>query len=266
MSKYIAISSSKRNILCGDYDALANTSGDYAIQWSNSYQLNKRKVKIKSIKITNSSFTINANNRNLDFFENAIAKTAQLTIGFYNAIDLATNIQTAINIASGGFNVYVVGYDANTGLMTFTAGNNFSLQFLTGANVGTYNNLWKLLGFTNALGSAPIDTTLGLTTSSVKIVSIYTNDFFKLSIAFNTNDNVQNCSEMIGDTTKVTAILPFIAPAISTTIMKEEDIGITFTSNVDDLKIVYIKIMDDFNRVIDFNNVENLIILEVLDN
>lgn len=102
------------------------------------------------------NYTINSvtyGNNKLYFNENSTNKTATLTAGFYTTIgasSIATEVQSALNTASGGYATFTVTLSSITGLLTISSTQNFSLKF---ASNSLYSSSY-LLGFPNTDTSA----------------------------------------------------------------------------------------------------------------
>lgn len=110
-----------------------------------------------SITIPYTQYVVDTHNQNIYFQENGVDVNAVLTPGFYNATDLATEIESVMNAA--GANTYSV--TNNTLTYTFTIARTagaVTFNFTWGTN--TSNSARKLMGFSAA------DTTAGTTVTS----------------------------------------------------------------------------------------------------
>src|SRR5437762_13538216 len=65
--------------------------------------------KILEFYLTNSLYNVNSNNNKVYFNESSVLKTATLTNGYYSSSELATQLQTAMNLAGG--NTYTITLD-----------------------------------------------------------------------------------------------------------------------------------------------------------
>lgn len=104
---------------------------------------NVKKVRLLSTEITNSQYTVNANNNKIDLVDvtgGNIVYAVTLTPGTYTATDLATEINLRMNAALGALPnvIFTVTYNTVTSKLAITRvdvpGNTFSLLFATGAN------------------------------------------------------------------------------------------------------------------------------------
>src|SRR5437016_4918208 len=62
--------------------------------------------RLRSVWFSTSAYNVNATNNKIYFFENATAKTATLTNGFYDTISLPTQVASALTTTSSGFATY----------------------------------------------------------------------------------------------------------------------------------------------------------------
>src|ERR1700722_17622481 len=144
----------------------SNNSSDFNIVLPESFDCRgKQFVELKYFQCYNTIFNINNSNNCLNFNENSTNKSiTPITPSNYDAPTLASTLQTALNTASASYNTYSVTYSASTKLFTISAGNSFTLQFLTGTNSST--SLWKILGWTSSNGLAPVDSATNTSVTS----------------------------------------------------------------------------------------------------
>jgi hypothetical protein len=148
-----------------DRAAKSISSSDCSFTLSTPLQLgtgNKtRQLRLEYAQVYNTPYLIQAAiNDRISFLENATAKVATITAGYYNALTLASEIATKMTAISGGYNTYAVTYSAITGKLTWTAANAFTIQSLTGTNASL--NPWKVIGMISSNGLAAIDGTSGV--------------------------------------------------------------------------------------------------------
>lgn len=126
--------------------------------------------KLLEVDVPLSMFVINSNNI-IPFIESStplITRTATISQGNYNSLDISTAISTAMNLS--GTQTYTVTYDNITNYITISATSTFSLQF------SNPSSLYYILGFpqtntafsTTFTSSSPIN----LSPSGVYVLSI----------------------------------------------------------------------------------------------
>jgi len=143
---------------------LSTSSADCAIKLSEPFDISKFSyVELLYFQLYNTCYNITSSNNQIDLYEDATDKLVTLTTGSYNASTLATELQTQLNTASGGYNTFTVSYSTITRKFTFSASNNFQFKFNTGTH--TSSSPWKILGFSNN-GLTSVDSSTSTTISS----------------------------------------------------------------------------------------------------
>ena len=104
--------------------------------------------RLLSFAFTNNIYNVNETNNKIYFNENGTNLIAELTIGYYDASDLKTNISEAMNNVSNG-NITIT-YDDKPG--KFTIKNTLGYYFTFGTN--KVNSASKLIGFNDVDGVA----------------------------------------------------------------------------------------------------------------
>ncbi len=104
------------------------------------------KYHVKSLTLCNSMYNIDSTNNTILFYENATAKSATITAGFYTSTNIAAAVKTALDTASGGHNTFTVSYSSSTGKLTISAGNAFYFRWASDAD----NTCYRELGFQKA--------------------------------------------------------------------------------------------------------------------
>jgi hypothetical protein len=247
-------------IIINSVDRTSGTSSDFIINSSNLIRLNGRnKLKLKSIVMYNTIYTINGNNNKIDFNENSTNKTTTLTNGWYTASSLATHIGTAMTTTSGGFATFTASYSSVTGKMTISSTQNFSLLFLTGTN--TSSSPYRELGFTSTNGITAVNTSAGTSATGNNIVNLG----LPLTIYISINNwNGSNIKDTSG--THCTFAVPVNCLAGEMINFNGDDIEqvVEVPSNVNVISQLKITLSSVNNRAIDLNNSEWSLILEIL--
>ncbi len=89
---------------------------------------------------------VTSNDNLLNFDEGLIESTAEITPSAYSVTQLATAVQTALNLAGG--QTYTVSFDRDTRFITISAASNFDLLVSSGSNAGL--SIFTKIGFTGA--------------------------------------------------------------------------------------------------------------------
>ena len=122
------------------------------------------KYELKSCFICADFPNISSKNNTIPFTEGGTAKTATLTPGYYTNATIAAAVTTALNNASGGFNVFSATINSITQRLTITATQPFVLNWGTRPS----NSIARCLGF------AAVDTDNGVLIGGTTIVVIDT--------------------------------------------------------------------------------------------
>lgn len=148
---------------------LSDPSHDFVYQssdvFSGSYEL-------MACHIPNTFYNVNNNNNKIYFYEDGTEKVATLTNGNYDSSTLLTEIETVMDIASGGHNTYTVTYSSLTAKYTFSAGNAFHFTFGSNQTASAY----KLLGFDR------FDTVSGTSVTSSSFVDLTYSSYFNIRL------------------------------------------------------------------------------------
>jgi hypothetical protein len=130
-----------------DKEFFSNIPSAFTYKISNFVNKPKR-FYVDSVQMYNSQYTINSFNRVLNWTDtNGNAKTSTLTMGFYNATDLATHIQTVMNTDNTtGTGTFTVSFSRLTGKYTLiNSVGNWGLPF--NSRRTTNNATAIMLGF-----------------------------------------------------------------------------------------------------------------------
>lgn len=86
---------------------------------------------LKQVLVPITNFNVSATDNVIPFFENGVAKTAALSIGYYTSATLKTAVVNALNTASGGFAIYTADVSSIPQRLTISSTQPFQLQFGT---------------------------------------------------------------------------------------------------------------------------------------
>ena len=155
----------------------SNSSSDFSINLFSSTS-GVEKVQLNWVQIPNTFYNINSNNNVVSFTENSTLKTASIPVGSYNANELASELQSILTTASGGYNTYTVSYNSQTFMFTFSANNAFQLN--CSKSLFPYHELGFSNSDTNSATSITSTYVISLDQPSEIIISI--NQFDKMII------------------------------------------------------------------------------------
>jgi hypothetical protein len=263
MSNFLVISSATRQ---GPFTSTIQWQLGYDSNWSGvdtahfvvktptPISIANKSLKFMSAVVPNTMYNINTYNSILDINDNGVVRAIQLEEGYYITIhDLATELQTKINAASG--NVWTVVGDDQTQYLTFGSTANFILLFSTGANIGVRHTLWRMLGFTNASGTLPRDTTNGTSAvSNFPVNLFYTENAF---ITFKFGSNMLQPTLPIGRYSEShTMVLPYLTNPRSTGIVTRLGFPYKFTPGLSSFDTIEVCIKDDRGTVLDHKNMD----------
>lgn len=165
-------------------------SANYTITYNPTFMPASGTWKLSKVEIPNVFYTINADNHHIEMFENALVKDVDIPQGVYSAAGFAAVLTAALTVATGGFAVWTATYSTATRRYTIGSTLAGTLRFLTGANAGVNNNIWHILGMSNALGTAALDVACNPAYTGLACV-----DFevpFDLTIRLNINNQFIN--------------------------------------------------------------------------
>ena len=224
---YIKLDSSKRinysSTNPGEFTLLLQTplSGTYSL---------------KQAAIGLSYFNINSTNNLVYFYENATAKTAVLTPGFYSDADLLVQLASALTTASTSFQTYTVTRSSLPMRITISGTQNFQLLF--GSN--TVNSASEVIGF------LPLDTPSATSQVAQNISNLSTLRSFSINL-----NNENGFSDSAGSAS--TFVIPILG--VSGAIMMYEPSlhypqRVTFNSSTTTLRV---KIADDNAKTVNLS-------------
>lgn len=161
MSRLLTIRSKDRN-------SQSSSSANCKIDLSDYVEVNN-KVKLLNFSAVNTVYNFDDTNNTLPFYENATAKEATITNGFYSASTLVTHLKSILDTASAAFATYTVTYSSTTKKITIASTQNFGLQFSSGTNAST--SCWRELGFNEADTATNVSTHTG--DNCIQLQSLY---------------------------------------------------------------------------------------------
>jgi hypothetical protein len=180
MANYIKLDSSKR------LNYAATNPGEFILPLSKPLS---GTYSLKQVVIPLSYFNINATNNIIPFYENATAKTAVLTPGYYSDSDLLVQLASAMTATSAGFQTYTVTRSALPMRITIAGTQNFQLLF--GSN--TVNSAAEIIGF------MPIDTPSATSQLAQNISNLSTLRSFSINLNMENgfSDSIGNASTFV---------------------------------------------------------------------
>ena len=255
MNNSILVRSLSRN------STLSTSSSSFVIQLNNNKIVldGARKLKLKYFILYGTIYQVTSTSNYIDFNENSTNKSCTITPGFYDANTLASTIASTLTTASSGYNTYTVSYNSVTKLMTFSAGNSFSLLFSSGSHASS--SMYKILGFTSSNGLTGIDTVAGTSVTSNYIVNLT----LPLSLYINITTLGQNIVSTDADF--FTFYIPSSATNGGIIEYKEHSYfyqDVRIPPNVNVIERLHIQIVGPNNVALNLNNSEFEMLLELV--
>lgn len=205
----------------------------------------------------NTIYQIDANNCVIDLLDGApaVAKVCTIVQGVYTAASLVTAVATALNNAvPASAATWTVTYSAITMKYTITSAvAASSIRFATGANASSGSNIWKILGFSDAIGSSAADTAsvLGATVGAMAANFAIPLSFY---ISIQINGNTINSITLNDTRLPATIVLPMVAGQGELIAYGPRDLEhFRFTVPPTPIFRITVRIFDELNRTIDLH-------------
>lgn len=153
----------------------STSASDFIIRFNPALKVPSKKLELVTAIVPQSIYNVTTSNQLVDFTWNGV-KQVTLTVGYYNATQLAAQLQTQMNTVAGG-PAFTVAFDSKTQYYTIAEpAANVTMLFSTGAAAGTANNNWKLFGFVSSTGLAAVDSAAALSVTSNAATQLYQPD------------------------------------------------------------------------------------------
>lgn len=136
---------------------------------------------LKYCMIANTLYNVNEYNNTFTLNENSTDKTVTLTSGNYTASTFETELKTALDVASSGYNTFTVTYNETTGKINVTASNAFNFIFPD-------SRTSRLYGFDI------LQTASGTDLTSPNIINLSFPNSIGIEIRETNIDNYENCN------------------------------------------------------------------------
>jgi hypothetical protein len=223
-----------------DRESDSVSSTNYMVKFNREFKHVER-VRLNWVSIPLTSYLINSGNNVITFFENSTVKTATLTSKNYTATQLASEIKSKLDTASGGHNTYTVTYDDQTFKITFSAGNAFELRWSVAGSPA------KICGFelTDTASGTSVTSTNAVYLNRPNLYNLIIRPFSKM--IYTTNDQALDSSfilELENQRGSTEVLKPFFP---------REYLSLSNPKTVDYL---HIKLQDQYGDSVDLNGAE----------
>ena len=174
------------------------SSADYILRYTTPLRVEGKRWRLVQAIIPNTMYIITSANQIINITDNlgaarsttaTVGAATTIPIGVYNPTDLCTAVATALTAVCAAFTaeVWTSGYtDLSMKALFSSTGAASVIRFLTGANAGANNNIWRILGFTSANGFAAVDALQG--TTPAQLVNVATPLCFNITVSINGHD------------------------------------------------------------------------------